>query len=141
MALELDGKMYMVQSEQSGAGQNGKTWRKQAFLIETEEQYPKKVLFNVWGEMVDTLKTLKVGDKLRVSFRAESRSFNEKWYTDLTAWKIVKVVEQTLGGVGYNNNQTQNSTVTPENIIYDNTENYESNTALLTDEKEDDLPF
>lgn len=140
MALELDGKMYMVQSEQSGAGQNGKTWRKQAFLIETEEQYPKKVLFNVWGEMVDTLKTLKVGDKLRVSFRAESRSFNEKWYTDLTAWKIVKVVEQTLGGGGYNNNQTQ-STVTPENIIYDNTENYESNTALLTDEKEDDLPF
>jgi hypothetical protein len=109
-------------------------------LIETEEQYPKKVLFNVWGEMVDTLKTLKVGDKLRVSFRAESRSFNEKWYTDLTAWKIVKVVEQTLGGGGYNNNQTQ-STVTPENIIYDNTENYESNTALLTDEKEDDLPF
>jgi len=89
--MELEGKIFIVQPEQSGTGKNDKIWKKQGFIIETEEQYPKKVLFTAWNEMLDMLSFLKVGNKVKVSFRCESRSFNDKWYTDLTAWKIVKI--------------------------------------------------
>jgi hypothetical protein len=51
MALEIEGKVILVLPEQSGTSQAGKTWRKQSFVIETEEQYPKKVIFNVFYQV------------------------------------------------------------------------------------------
>ena len=89
MSLEISGKVFALLPEQSGQGKNG-SWVKQEFIIETEEQFPKKACFSVWGDKVSELKTLKNGDKITVSFNVESREFNNKWYTDLRAWKISK---------------------------------------------------
>jgi Domain of unknown function (DUF3127) len=90
MALELSGRVIQVFPEQSGTGKNGQ-WVKQDFLIETQEQYPRKVCFSVWGEKAAVVKTLKAGTVINVSFNAESREFNNRWYTDLRAWKIDQV--------------------------------------------------
>ena len=87
MALEITGKLYKVLAEQTGAGKNG-SWVKQEFVIETAEQYPKKVCCAAWGDKVPTVKNLKLGDNLKVSFNIESREYNERWYTELRAWKI-----------------------------------------------------
>jgi hypothetical protein len=89
MSLEISGKVYAVLPEQGGQGRNG-PWVKQEFVIETEDQFPKKVCFSVWGEKVSEIKPLNQGDKITVSFNVESREFNNKWYTDLRAWKIAK---------------------------------------------------
>ena len=98
MALELEGKVVLLLAEQSGTGaSSGKAWKKQSFVLETEEQYPKKVVFDAWNDTADTIKQLKVGEKLKVHFRAESREYNEKWFTNLTAWRITKISEQTIG--------------------------------------------
>lgn len=87
MALELSGKVIQLLSEQTGTGKNGQ-WSKQDFIIETEEQYPRKVCFSAWGEKVTLIKSLKTGTLVKVSFNVESREFNGKWYTDLRLWKI-----------------------------------------------------
>jgi hypothetical protein len=87
MALEIAGKIIHVLPEQSGTGKNG-PWSKQDFIIETQEQYPRKVCFAAWGDKVQVLKSLKAGAVVSVSFNAESREFNGKWYTDLKVWKI-----------------------------------------------------
>ncbi len=87
MALELSGKVIQILSEQTGTGKNGQ-WSKQDFIIETEEQYPRKVCFSAWGEKVSMIKSLKTGTLVKVSFNVESREFNGKWYTDLRMWKI-----------------------------------------------------
>jgi hypothetical protein len=87
MALELSGKVIQILSEQSGTGKNGQ-WSKQDFIIETEEQYPRKVCFSAWGEKVAMIKSLKTGALVKVSFNVDSREFNGKWYTDLRLWKI-----------------------------------------------------
>lgn len=140
MALELEGKVFKVLPELSGVGQaSGKEWRKQPFVIETEEQYPKKVVFNTWNDTVDALKQLNVGEKVKVNFRAESREYQERWYTDLTAWRIVKVTEQTIGGGGKTPPEEP-----PADVLYDDTKNPENTTPpadLKKDEAEDDLPF
>lgn len=96
MALEIEGKVFKVLPEQSGEGRNG-TWVKQEFVIETTDQYPKKICFSVWGDKTDMVKTLKIGENLKVSFNVESREFKEKWYTDLRAWKIDKADSNNQG--------------------------------------------
>jgi len=87
MALEISGKLLQVLPEQTGTGKNGQ-WIKQDFIIETQEQYPRKVCFAAWGDKASLVKNLKSGSQVNVSFNAESREFNGKWYTDLKAWKI-----------------------------------------------------
>jgi hypothetical protein len=89
MSLEVNGYVLIILPEQTGQGKNG-PWVKQDFVIETEEQFPKKACFSVWGDKVSEIKNLKIGEKISVSFNIESREFNNKWYTDLRAWKISK---------------------------------------------------
>jgi hypothetical protein len=87
MALELSGKVIQILSEQTGTGKNG-PWSRQDIIIETEDQYPRKVCLSAWGEKVSLVKELKTGIHVKISFNAESREFNGRWYTDLRLWKI-----------------------------------------------------
>jgi len=87
MSLEVEGKVIKIMAEQSGDSRNGK-WVKQEFVIETEDNFPKKICFSAWNDKTKALKGIKVGDSIKVSFEASSREFNDKWYTDLRAWKI-----------------------------------------------------
>lgn len=87
MALEINGKVILVLQEQTGSGKNG-AWVKQDFVIETNEQFPKKVCFSAWGDKAAQVKRLTAGTQVKVSFNAESREFNGKWYTDLRIWKL-----------------------------------------------------
>src|ERR1700761_3302582 len=87
MALELTGKLIKILAPQTGTGKNG-NWVKQEFIVETMDQYPKKVCISAWGDKVDDIKKHNLGDLLRLSVNLESREFNERWYTDIRAWKI-----------------------------------------------------
>ncbi|MFN3403524.1 MAG: DUF3127 domain-containing protein [Cytophagaceae bacterium] len=87
MTLEITGKIVKIMPEQTGAGKNG-NWVKQEFVIETADQYPKKVCCSAWGDKAAILKSLKSGDQVKVAFNLESREYNERWYTDVRAWKI-----------------------------------------------------
>jgi hypothetical protein len=87
MALELTGKVRQVLAEQSGTGKNGQ-WARQDIIVETQEQFPKKVCFSAWNDKIGMLKALKPDDLVKVSFNIESREFNGRWYTDLRMWKI-----------------------------------------------------
>jgi Domain of unknown function (DUF3127) len=90
MALEFEGNLVKVLSEVTGQGKNG-AWVKQDFVLETEDQYPKKACFTAWGDKAADLKTFSLGEKLRVTFSVESREYNERWYTDLRAFRIDQV--------------------------------------------------
>ena len=86
--MEISGVVINLLPQQSGQGKNG-TWKKQEFIIETPGQYPKKVCLSLWGEKVDEIKVL-VGDKINASINIESREYNNRWYTEVRAWKIQK---------------------------------------------------
>ena len=90
MSIELEGTVVKVLPEQSGESAKG-TWKKQEFVVETGGQYPRQVCFNCWGDRTSDVKGLSMGEKIKVSFEPSSREFNERWYTDLRAWKIEKL--------------------------------------------------
>jgi hypothetical protein len=89
--MEIIGKLILKMPMQSGISKTGNSWQKQEFVIETLEQYPRKVCANLWGEKTAVLETLNIDDKVVMTFDLESREFNGKWYTDVKAWKIEPV--------------------------------------------------
>jgi hypothetical protein len=91
--MEINGKIIALLPAQSGQGKNG-TWKKQEYILETTGQYPKKVCFAVWGDKIDQF-NVKPGDSVEVSFDVESREYNQRWYTELKAWKVAKKGEET----------------------------------------------
>jgi hypothetical protein len=109
MALEFEGNLIKVLPEVTGQGKNG-VWVKQDFVLETEEQYPKKACFTAWGERASDLKTYSLGEKLKIAFSVESREYNERWYTDLKAYRI-ELAGGATGGTqsGSNNAPAQTS--------------------------------
>ena len=86
--MEISGTVVSILPEINGEGKNG-TWRKQEFILETEGQYPKKVCIVMWGDKIDQF-ALSEGEAVTASIDAESREYNQRWYTDLKAWKIEK---------------------------------------------------
>lgn len=91
MSLEIIGVLHKILPEQGGVSKNGGNWVKQNFVLETEEKFPKKVCITAWSDQVDQLKKFQPGEKLKVSFDVESREYQDKWYTDIKAWKMEKV--------------------------------------------------
>lgn len=87
MANSEKGTLIEKLPELSGTGKKG-VWTKQDFVIETTDQYPRKICLSVWGDKVDLLDKFKVGDTMTVHFNPESREYNQKWYTELRAWKF-----------------------------------------------------
>ena len=84
--MEIKGKLVQKLPPQTGQGRNGE-WKRQEFIIEVEGTYPKKVCISSWGDKVN-VDSLVEGSLLNVFFDIESREFNGKWYTNITAWKV-----------------------------------------------------
>ncbi|MDX8338694.1 DUF3127 domain-containing protein [Draconibacterium sp. IB214405] len=91
MALSVKGKIDQILKPESGVSRAGKEWSKQEFVIETDEQYPRKVCFTLFGDKVDLIKGLSAGEEVDVSFNMESREYNGRWFHNINAWKIDKV--------------------------------------------------
>ncbi|MFA5849599.1 MAG: DUF3127 domain-containing protein [Bacteroidales bacterium] len=93
MAIEITGRLIKKLPQQSGTSTKGE-WKKQEFIIETQENFPKKICMNVWGaEKVDELAGYGEGENLKISVNIESREFNQRWYTDVRAWKVERLSE------------------------------------------------
>ena len=84
--MELSGKITKLLPLQTGQGKNG-TWKKQEYILEYGEQYPKSVCFNLWGDKIDQY-ALNEGDDVTVFFDVESREYNGRYYTDVKGWRV-----------------------------------------------------
>ena len=84
--MEVVGKIILKLPLQSGVSQAGNNWKKQEYVLETEDSYPKKVHFDFFGDKADQF-PLHVGDRIRLSFDIESREYNGRWYTSIRGWK------------------------------------------------------
>lgn len=94
--MEVSGKIIQVLPEQGGISKtSGKEWKLQAYVLETQEQYPRKVHFEVFGEDRIKANPCQLDDIVTVSFDIESREFNGRWYTSIRAWKIQQGVVES----------------------------------------------
>ncbi len=105
MSLEINGKIVLFLEGASGQGANGQ-WVKKEFIIETADQYPKKICFSAWNDKAAMLDRFVVGNDVKVSFDVQSREYNQKWYTDLRIWKIEALTGSSAGAPPQQHNQS-----------------------------------
>lgn len=88
--MEIQGKVIQILPQQTGVSKTGNPWAVQPFVIETLEQYPKKVHIELFGSDRINNNPFAVDEVVKVQFDIESREFNGRWYTSLRAWKVEK---------------------------------------------------
>ncbi|MDR1182529.1 MAG: DUF3127 domain-containing protein [Bacteroidales bacterium] len=132
MALDIIGKVQQILPQQSGIGKNGTSWSKREFVIETMEQFPRKVCISVWGDKADSLEQqYPVGTTVKAGINIESREYNGKWYTDVRAWRIDLATEE----------KAPDSFPPPPDIMAPS-DTLDSGIGTIVDEEADDmLPF
>ncbi len=86
--MDVVGKIIQVLPAQEGVGRNGNPWKVQPYVLETLDQYPRKVHFEVFGEDRIKQNPCELDQLVTVSFDIESREFNGRWYTSIRAWRI-----------------------------------------------------
>ncbi len=91
--MEITGKIIAVLPEQGGTSRNGNEWKKQEYVLETHEQYPKKVCFQLFGTDRIAQAAIQPGEELTVSFDIESREYQGRWFTNINAWKVTRQAE------------------------------------------------
>ena len=82
--MEISGKIIAVLEARSGqSAKTGSMWMSQEYVLETSEQYPKRMCFNVWGEDKIRQFGIQVGQELTVSFDIDAREYQGRWYNSL----------------------------------------------------------
>ena len=86
--MEVQGKNIQKLPLQEGMSKAGNPWKKQVYILETFDSYPKKVAFDFFGDRINQYDALcDVGMSITRSYDIESREFNGRWYTDIRGWK------------------------------------------------------
>ena len=103
----MTGVVIAVLPERSGTSQRGE-WKSQSFVIETQEQYPKHLCFEVFGADRIAQFNIKGGEKITVQFDIDARQYQDRWFNSIKAWNVIRPGQQAPVQGGYNvgNHQT-----------------------------------
>ena len=93
--MEIQGKVIAVLPERSGVSARGE-WKSQTYVIETQEQYPKKMAFDVFE--ADRLAQFNIhsGEEILVSFDIDAHEYQGRWFNSIRAWNVTKVSQQAM---------------------------------------------
>ena len=95
--MELQGKVIAVLPERSGVSARGE-WKAQSFVIETHEQYPKKLCFDVFGADRLAQFNIQSGEELLVSFDIDAHEYQGRWFNSVRAWNIQRIDPNAVAG-------------------------------------------
>ena len=85
--MEFEGKVLKILKPTSGQSARG-TWERQVVVFEQpNKQYGKEIAVTFMNKAQEVA-TLRVGENYIVSFDIESREYQERWYTDVRAWRV-----------------------------------------------------
>lgn len=88
--MELQGRVIAVLEPREGTSVRG-PWKSQEYVIETHDQYPRKMVFNIFGaDRIDQF-AIKAGEEIIVSFDIDAHEYNGRWFNNIRAWNIQRV--------------------------------------------------
>lgn len=90
--MEISGRIIAVLEARGGtSARTGNSWKVQSYVLETVEQYPKHICFEVFGEDKISLFNIQQGQELTVSFDVDAHEYQGRWYNQIRAWKVAPV--------------------------------------------------
>lgn len=92
MSFEVIGKLYKKFNTENKT----QTFRAREFVIEIADgNYPQFIKFQLVQDRCDILDAYQEGDDLKVFFDLRGREWNEKFFTNLQAWRLEKASDAT----------------------------------------------
>ncbi|MCQ2094083.1 MAG: DUF3127 domain-containing protein [Bacteroidaceae bacterium] len=87
--MELAGKVIAVLEPRGGVSKTtGNSWKTQDYVIETHEQFPRRMVFNVFGEDKISQFNIQMGEEINVFFDINAREYQGRWFNDIRAWRV-----------------------------------------------------
>lgn len=100
--MELQGKVIAVLPERSGVSARGE-WKVQSYVIETHDQYPRKMVFDVFGADRISRFNIQIGQEVTVSFDIDAHEYQGRWFNSVRAFDVRLVdpatVNQAAAGI------------------------------------------
>lgn len=98
MSYEIEGKLV----KKFDTEQKTDTFKAREFVIETkDDKYPQLLKFQLTQDRCDIIDSFEEDQTIRVHFNLRGREWNEKYFTNLNAWRVEGVeFEQDLNQVG-----------------------------------------
>lgn len=93
--MELQGKVIAVLPARSGVSARGE-WKSQSFVIETHDSFPRKMVFDVFGEERLTRFNIQLGQEVNVSFDIDAHEYNGRWFNNIRAFDVRLVDPNTV---------------------------------------------
>ena len=93
--MELQGKVIAVLPARSGVSARGE-WKSQSFVIETHDSFPRKRVFDVFGEERLTRFNIQLGQEVNVSFDIDAHEYNGRWFNNIRAFDVRLVDPNTV---------------------------------------------
>ena len=93
--MELFGTIIAVLQPKSGtSAKTGNTWMSAEYVIQTNEQNPKKCVFSVFGE--DRIKQfgIRQGEQLTINFDIDAHEYNGRWFNEIRAYNVYRAQMQ-----------------------------------------------
>lgn len=91
--MELQGKIIAAMPEKSGVSARGE-WKAQSFVMEmfdSNSQYPRRMVFDVFGADRLAQFNIQVGDVKKVSFDIDAHEYQGRWFNSIRAWRVESV--------------------------------------------------
>ena len=130
--MEIQGKVIAVLPERSGVSARGE-WKSQTYVIETQEQYPKKMAFDVFGADRIANFGIQLGEVINVSFDIDAHEYQGRYFNQIRAWNVTKVSQQATA-------QAQAGVAQPS-ALYNPPAQPQHPQSTATSSDPDNLPF
>ena len=93
--MEITGKIISLSEVKEGVSKKtGSKYMLLEFVVETQEQYPRKAQFTLFGEEKIKQYALVCGDNVTVDFSVNATESKGRWYNSLNVFMIKKNVER-----------------------------------------------
>jgi hypothetical protein len=89
--MEFTGKIVAVCPKKTGTAKTtGNAWAAQEYVIEdaVNSQYPRKMVFEVFGEDRIAQFNIREGEDMTVQFDMDAREYNGRWFNSVRAWRV-----------------------------------------------------
>jgi hypothetical protein len=93
--MQAVGRIIAILPAQSGvSARSGNQWCAQTFVLETVEQYPKKIPFEVFGADKIQQFNIQMNEMLTIHFDIDGREWNGKWFPKISCYNVERQVQQ-----------------------------------------------
>ena len=89
--MDLTGRIIAVMQPRSGVSQRtGNQWMTQEYVLEVPGQYPRRMVFNLFGE--DRIKQFNIqnGEDITIQFDIDAREYQGRWFNDIRAYNVIR---------------------------------------------------